>query len=207
MIEPIKDCPFRDQDDIEGSYLAGALSPADAEDFERHYFECDECWSRVQRAAEIRSALADPANVGRSDVAPIRRKRAVRPWAGSLAAAAVVLLAVGIWRSREIPRSPSLPPSTVMRGAARSINVASHTASGMLIAAWGRTPSASSYRVRLLSADGSLVYERETKDTSLVLGDSVVMSGSALPLFWEIQALNELRNVVAASTLTPVISK
>ena len=38
-------CLYTDDSDIEQRYLAGKLSETDAEEFERHYFECDACWS------------------------------------------------------------------------------------------------------------------------------------------------------------------
>lgn len=204
-------CPYDDTDTDE-HYLAGTLSHTEADAFERHYFECDGCWARVQRGLEIKAALADTPVVGigsaRSSAShrPARRQRATR-WATPLAAAAVLVLGFGIWHYRgpaDFTRVGESAPDTVqvMRGSARNIAVSSHQTGSMLIAAWAPAASASSYRVRLLSPDGALLYERETPDTSIVLPeDSAGVSPDAA--YWEIQALNELRNVIAVSPLTP----
>lgn len=83
--------------------------------------------------------------------------------------------------------------------------VSSHATKDVLMASWSKPPQAISYLVRLLGADGALLFQRETTDTSIVLpADSAraaVPSGSG---YWQIQAFDELRKTVATSPLTPV---
>ncbi len=210
-------CLYADDADIEQRYLAGKLSENDAEEFERHYFECDTCWNRVQRGAEIKAAL-QPATesaqpVKRETLQPLpRRRRSFASWATPLAAAAVLVVGIGLWRNRSdrpsenqpAPVAPSIEPT---RGASTSLVVSSHATSDGLVAAWTKAATAHTYRVRLLAADGSLLFERETADTSVVLpSDSARVSANSGSRFWQIQALDELRKIVATSQLTPVKS-
>lgn len=203
-------CPYDDTDTDE-RYLSGALSPTEADAFERHYFECESCWERVQRGSEIKAALSD-SPVADIDFAPgskgKSRPRRVLLWAAPLAAAAVLVLTFGrtlnYRNSVDLTRAGlrAVDSAQVTRGSSNSISVSSHQNGSLLIAAWARTPSASSYRVRLLAPDGALLYERETSDTSVVLPDDSV-GVSANTAYWEIQALSELRSVIAVSALTP----
>lgn len=207
-------CPYGETDADE-RYLAGKLPPSEAEAFERHYFECDACWARVQRGSEIKASLAgmppvriDSARTSDGTSGRSRLPRWTTPVAAAMAVAAVLLLsfattlnfhtAVGATDSDK----RAADTAHVMRGSERNISVFSHHDGSMWIAAWAPTPAASTYRVRLLAPDGALLYEKETADTSVVLpGDSAGSSpGNA---YWEIQALNELRNVIAVSALTP----
>jgi hypothetical protein len=203
-------CPYDDTDTDE-RYLAGTLSPSEADAFERHYFECDSCWARVQRGSEIKAAIAATPVVAiasaRGPREASKRRRSLL-WGAPLAAAAVLVLTFGRTLNYRInvdrirPVSRIEDTAQVMRGSARNIAVSSHQNGSMLIAAWARTPSASTYRVRLLAPDGALLYERETPDTSVVLpSDSA--GNSPNTAYWEIQALNELRGVIAVSPLTP----
>lgn len=206
-------CPY-DNSDTDERYLAGTLSPPDTDAFESHYFQCDRCWELVHRGSEIKAALSVTPIVA-IDSARLRAKTSARGrivrWAAPLAAAAAVLLVAfgNNWNYKltsGLIRPDRGPGDTaqVMRGEAKNITVSSHQAGSMLIAAWAPAQSATSYRVRLLAADGALLYERETADTSIVLTeDSAGVSRKTA--YWEIQALNELRSVIAASALTPTV--
>src|SRR6476659_10109169 len=136
-------CLYTDDSDIEQRYLAGKLSETDAEEFERHYFECDACWNRVQRGAEIKAALhASERPVQTSEpVRPIEReplklpprRRSLGSWAAYLATAAVVVIGVGLWRRSDhatetntVPIAPAVEPT---RGAGASLIVSSHATS------------------------------------------------------------------------------
>jgi hypothetical protein len=72
----------------------------------------------------------------------------------------------------------------------------------MLAAAWSRVSDARSFRVRLLEADGTLLFEQLTADTSIVLSVDSIGKGKSTVVFWDVQALNELRRVIATSSLT-----
>jgi len=72
----------------------------------------------------------------------------------------------------------------------------------MLVATWSSAIGARSYRVRLLEADGTLLFERQTADTSIALSVDSIGKGRLTIMFWDVQALNELRRVIATSSLT-----
>jgi hypothetical protein len=76
------------------AYVHRRLSPEDSEAFERHYFECDECFTEVQDMQRFAAGMGDAAKRGLLDPRPARAG-----WlspAFALAAAAAVVLAVGL---------------------------------------------------------------------------------------------------------------
>jgi CHAT domain-containing protein len=71
-------------------YVTEQLPEAEAEAFEKHYFGCERCWNEVQRATEIRAALAGSAAAPKPSPVPASVVRG--PWTNwrFLAAAAAV---------------------------------------------------------------------------------------------------------------------
>jgi hypothetical protein len=100
------DCPYIDREDQVLSYLSNKLPPKEAEAFERHYFECDRCWHEVQRALELRAAIAR-ASARPVTVVPTRTTRAM-PWRW-LAAAAMVVFGLSLWQFAFRTQSPGQP--------------------------------------------------------------------------------------------------
>ncbi len=200
------DCPYINDPDVDHRYLAGVLPSEAAEAFERHYFACDLCWTRVKRGEEIRGAL--PRTIA-SDAEPVtiheRRRRSRWPLAIPVAAAAGILLAIGIL-SREKPPAESsattLSSGETLRGQSSSLKISSHADGEVLVAAWSPTPRATSYLIRLLGADGALLFQRETTDTSVTVPSDLKSGPAEGPTYWEVQALDELRKTVATSELT-----
>ena len=97
-------------------YLLGEMSTAEVEEFERHYFECDECAADVETGeiflANARAALADAepapaAEAAKEDTPPEARESfwdAVTSWWNKPAfifpsAAAVVLGAICVYQN------------------------------------------------------------------------------------------------------------
>lgn len=207
MPERETSCPYGADSDIDARYLAGTLSAEESEAFEEHYFACDRCFAAVERGNEIRAALASAAGTSTAasvdGVAPVgRRSRRASTWWPALAAAAVVLVAFGIRQTGTLRRSAptaASAPSDAARGAVDALKLTSHATSSVLIAAWPAQPAAQSYRVRLLATDGSLLFEREVADTSVMLSRDLLRATGAKPVFWEVQALDALRSVVATS--------
>jgi anti-sigma factor RsiW len=206
MPEREMSCPYGDSD-IDERYLAGTLSAEESEAFEEHYFGCDRCFAAVERGNEIRAALS-PAAGARSSasidgVAPINLgMRRFARWRPALAAAAVVVVALGIRQARSLREPAAISvasPTDAARGAVHALNLTSHATSAVLVAAWPAQPSAQSYRVRLLAADGSLLFEREIPDTSVILSRELLRATGTNPVYWEVQALDALRYVVATS--------
>lgn len=209
MPEQEINCPYGDDSDIDARYLAGVLSAAESEAFEEHYFSCDRCFAAVQRGNEIRAALSLPASTDTIESPPIvipliRRRRRFSAWQPALAAAAAVILILGVRQLNAPRRSASvLPPvsgSDAPRGAAPALTLTSHATTAVLVAAWSPPSAARSYRVRLLATDGSLLFEREIADTSIMLSRDL-LRGAKSPVYWEVQALDALRSVVAISPI------
>lgn len=193
-------CTDTDEGDLEARYAAGQLSADDAEAFEEHFFACDRCWSLVQRAIEIRAAHGRVAGTVRAPRAPTWRSNRVPRWL-TLAAAATIV--VGIWRVDAWRRPGS--ETVAMRGPTDSLHVVTGTRGATLIASWARAIEASTYRVRLYSASGTLLHQRELSDTTIAVAASSLRKTSPdTQLYWEIQAINRSRQVVARSGLRAV---
>jgi hypothetical protein len=200
-------CPYGDDSDIDARYLAGTLSAEESEAFEEHYFSCDQCFAAVQRGNEIRAALSLPISTETIESPPsvmplLRPRRRITAWQPALAAAAAVILVLGV-RQLNAPRraasTPAVEPaSEASRGAAPALTLTSHATTAVLVAAWSPPSGARSYRVRLLATDGSLLFEREIGDTSIMLSRDL-LRGAKSPVYWEVQALDALRSVVAVS--------
>lgn len=210
MPEPDTNCPYGDESDIDARYLAGTLSPAESAVFEEHYFSCDRCFAKVQRGNEISAALGSTsASASSSRGAPIpltgARNRFVT-WRPALAAAALIIVAFGI-RQVARPHVSSRPANVdsaaeASRGGAPVLSLTTRATQTTMVAVWSSIPAARSYRVRLLGPDGSLLFKVETPDTSITLSRDL-LSGAAdkSTAYWDVQALDALREVVATSPI------
>jgi hypothetical protein len=111
-----------EQQDIVKRYVLHKLPPAERRAFQEHYFECEECFERVQMAARI---IADVRQVVRKgalaeSVAEPRWKSLFRPAPGFAVALAMVLALAFGWlllkrdsatrQELAIEQSPSPPP-------------------------------------------------------------------------------------------------
>jgi hypothetical protein len=208
-------CEQAEEADLHVRYASGALSPADAEAFELHFFGCDPCWTRVQSAIELRAAAAVGASAGGSSDAEqpggpgsarmktaasprTQRRAAPRRWWG-LAAAASIVVAIGVWSGRARLDSPG--PDVAMRGG-DTLHLVVSAREAELTAAWERVGTAARYRVRLYSGDGAVLFEREQTDTSIVLAEQVLPAGQrGAQVYWEVQALSRMRQPIARSGL------
>lgn len=95
------------REELARRYLLGALSAADQEAFEQHYFECASCFDELENMRLLRQALAPGAAAGGAGSAA-RGGRASWRWAA--AAAVVALVAGGLylgWDSSNGPRRGS----------------------------------------------------------------------------------------------------
>lgn len=100
------DCARVMRDEITEQYVAGTLDTADQEAFEQHYFVCSRCFDELRAYRMIRAELE---RTGHSEVpsAGLIEDRRIRWWPW-IAAAAVVILGIAIWRAQRPPDSP--PP-------------------------------------------------------------------------------------------------
>jgi hypothetical protein len=198
-------CAAVDERDLDTGYLAGRLSEEQAEAFEAHFFGCERCWTLVQQGLGVRSAFQPDSSPGRfSPSVTGRRARTPRRWWGLAAAAGIAAVALGVWRMSDLS-GPSRPED-VFRGEDRAFSVSPLASDAALGVSWPRVATADVYRVRLYAADGMLALEREIADTSLSISrDSVATLPGGAEMFWQVQALDRLRNSVAGSDLTRAV--
>ena len=77
-----------------GPYIAGKLTDTERDQFEEHFFHCEVCLQQVEAARLARDVLA-------------AKPASKRWWLPVLAAAAVLILAVGVWKGLA-PRQESV---------------------------------------------------------------------------------------------------
>lgn len=190
MPDSILTCAEVDERDLEAGYLSRRLSPEVVAAYEEHYFGCDRCWRALQRATETRSAFGvRGASGARSRWPPL-----------GLAAAAVLVIAIGagLWSRREPP--PSL---VAMRGPGEALVVRTTATENSLTVTWSPVPGAEQYRVRLHGAAGDALFEREIADTVVAVPvDSLEPGVRDGALFWQVQAIDRLRQPLRQSALT-----
>lgn len=126
---------------------------------ESHLATCDEC----------RAELAD---VGRL-VATVPRAHTLRRHIWIPAVAAAVLMMV-VW-----PRTTREPPERQHREATVAATVSPRALSplgavdSVKALAWSSVPQAANYRVRLFDSEGSVLFERQTTDTTIAVPASI----------------------------------
>lgn len=203
MSHPPIDCTRGDRDELVARYLGGAMSGPEAEAFEEHFFGCEGCWAAVRRGVEVRAAFEEPAGEtslasgSPTPVVPLVRRHAWWPLA---AAAAMLIAAVTSWRAVASHR-PDTARLDEERGAgAPAVQVRAD--SGALTVVWSPVRGATGYRVRLFTADGDVLLDREVADTVLASPAAVPTAPPGTRVFWEVDALNGVRDVIARSALT-----
>lgn len=188
-------CAVVDERHLELQYVAGRLTPEEAEAFEAHYFGCDRCFALVRRATELRAA-AEASPTGW--VSAGRRRRASLARFLPLAAVAVLALGVLLWRA-----PARRQPAAAYRGGDATLTATSTLTTDSATVVWARRAHADEYRVRLFAADGTLLTERATRETTLAVARNAIPAGTRA--FWEIVALDSLRATLARSALIPAL--
>lgn len=154
----------------------------------------------------VEEALALPADGPASErVKPAaKRRRLTRKlsFAWPMAAAAVLLLAVGaVMRGPEPPPLPETPASTVLRGGL--VKVLEPTGDRREIPdrlSWEDVAGAASYRTRILAVDDTVLWEGSSTGASLRLAPEarrVLLPG--VVYFWIVEALDAGDRIVARS--------
>lgn len=83
-------CEEVERNDILAAYIAGKLPEAERDQFEEHFFGCEECLQQVEAARIARDVLI--AN-------PLAKKPRMHWWVPALAVAAVLVVGIAVWKS------------------------------------------------------------------------------------------------------------
>lgn len=216
MPEVLLTCADVEARDLEAAYLADRLSPDDALAYEAHYFGCERCWAALRLATEARAAFAaesaTESHVSRGAsgfAAQPARPRSRRSLAWGLAAAAVLVVAVGI-QVLDAPGDAGFlneeTPETALRGTATVLELRPSVVSDSLSVVWSAYPDADRYRVRLYRADGSVLFDREISDTTITVPNAALEPTSTPgPLYWQVHVLDRTRSTLSRSALTPAL--
>jgi len=186
-------CPYENEIEIRSLYLAGKLPAKDAEAFEAHYFICERCAEAVEMGAKLRMALENvPVHAAPASA------RAARTWLPLAAAAAIALVAAGIWTAR---RPAELPDQPVLRGGLTgdfTVRVET-TPNGAAEASWQPPPGATSYVVRVVRPDGLEIWKTETREPRAAIPLSALTSaGPVEKLLVEVEALDARGRVISS---------
>jgi hypothetical protein len=158
----------------------GALDAATHATVLPHLASCPRCRGAV---ASVARALADPAVA--HEVASLERGRRAYWIALPIAAAAVLLLALGVPRWLEQGPTHRAPPIPGQSAPRLLFPVGAVAAAATL--RWASVPGADRYRVVLFDAAGRVVYETQLADTVVALPDSVRLAPGP-PYLWKVEA-------------------
>lgn len=170
-------------DDLLGALADGSLDAGATDDGLRHLASCAHCRRVV---ASLAAALDDPSVLAAAE----RGSRTARRWSRFVipvaAAAALAITVLGRYAGGDGPsvmhRAPAVTP-LIRPEAISPVGVGDHVEQ----VRWRTVPGAELYRVTLFQADGSALYEIETRDTTVALPDSLrLMRGSSY--FWRVEA-------------------
>lgn len=140
---------------------------------EAHLASCPDCRSELMDATRVVATL------------PHRRRLTVWiPGAAAAAAAAIVVLAVWPRDAREPGMHREAPVTATVAPRALSPVGAVDSASALR---WSSVPHADRYQVRVFNADGTVLWERETNDTSVAIPDSIGVR-SERSYHWKVEA-------------------
>jgi anti-sigma factor RsiW len=187
-------CELVDEQDLDTRYLAGTLDAGTGEAFEAHYFGCDRCFELVQRGLELRAALAPMARAPR---------RSYRGWLALAAGIGAVGTGALLWRLTLVGRTGTGTPT--LRGGGSALAARASARDDSVFVGWGRVAAAGSYRLRLYTAEGDVILERELGETALAVSrGSLAAPASAGRIFAQVLALDSLHHPLARSDLVEV---
>ena len=188
-----KPCPYEAENEVRSRYLAGALPEAEAEAYERHYFDCPACAEAIEVGTRLR------AGFGRRPVeVSSPRARVGRPWLALAAAVAAALIAFGVLETAR--RTPAAPTSVLRSGgdAPQHVRVDAG-ADGSLNVHWMAVAGATRYAVRVHSSDGSELWKTETAEPRAAVPRADLQSAAGKPLRVEVDALDARGRVLGTS--------
>ena len=183
------ECLYADDDDLLRKYAAGKVTESEGETFEEHLFGCDRCRTELEQAMAIRAAMQAPSH------ASVLRWRF--PSVSFVAAAAAVIVVVlGLWQLRSRDHEVMQPVRGTQRG---EMAATARLTGGTLNVTWQRPPAAHEYVVQLFTADGTPLQSMRTSNSTASLPLGSLPSGA--PLYWRVQAIDENGVVISSSQL------
>lgn len=197
----------REGNDVRGVCLdelaIAALAEGVATDEDRvaataHLVTCASCRSRL---TELRAALGDSAIS--SALPRTSARRGLRSvlvggvGAAGLAAAAVLVFAIGLNRTKSEDAAPMRDETGALVAAPVAVSPVDVVA-GTPVFRWSSVPGASRYRVRVFSADGVVVWEAQTSDTTAVPPSTSTLQ-RATPYLWKVEARTDFDRWVGSA--------
>jgi len=143
-----------------------------------HVMACRHCLREFELLRSVGSAAAQPS----------RRVS----WGVGLAAAAGLLLLLGLYTTRGLWRADAGPD--IERGARSEVRLVAPTgkvAGRGLVLTWRAAPDAARYEVELLDAEGTPEFTAATRDTSVALPPATVLTSGAEYRWWVRAILND----------------
>jgi len=188
------DCRSVEEQDVVSSYVAGRLAAPVAEAFERHYFECADCWNELELAYGLRGLSPQEWPGGGRNVAPLWRRRSFLTLA---AAASLGILAFGL-RTLLRERAEPLAPDTPRSGAQELVFDVTRQPGGMLELSWMPGREASRSVVEIVAPDGVVLGRHETRETRIVLQERDLRCGAG-PCSAKVRVIDSLGREIATS--------
>lgn len=141
--------------------------------------------SHLAECAECRAEFVDASRI----VAGLPRARAMRNrlWIPAAAAAAVVLILAWPRSLREAPVQMAHREGPVTATVAPRALIPIGSVDSVASLTWSSVPRTDRYNIRLFDADGAVVWERETPDTTIAIPTTVRLR-SGRTYYWKVEA-------------------
>jgi hypothetical protein len=140
---------------------------------ESHLASCDDCRAEVAEVAHLSLTLRQA-----------RRRRRVWIPAAAVAAAVILLVVPHAGRAPVREHREGTVTMTISPRALAPVGLVD----SLTDLTWSSVPRAERYHVRLFDADGAVLVERETSDTSIAIPPAVRVR-SATSYYWRVEAL------------------
>ena len=159
--------------DEAAAYLEDALGPTDRARIDAHLAECAHCREEIVEAGRIVVTLPAADRAGR------------RFWIPAAIAASLLLFVARPGQITDAPVAHREAPVTAI--VAPQIVAPIGAVESLARLVWRGAPGADSYHVRLFHADGAVLWEQSTTDTTAALPDSLrFVAGRSY--YWKVEA-------------------
>jgi hypothetical protein len=153
------------------AYIDRVLEGAARQRIEAHLVSCPACRDELVAATRITASLP--------------QQRRLSMWIPAAAAAGLVLMVVWPRATREPALEHREAPVTTTV-APRALSPVGAVDSAPMLR-WSSVPHTDRYQVRVFGADGAVLWERETTDTSIAMPDSIGVRSSRT-YHWKVEA-------------------